>query len=347
MATRGMSQCSWTCAAMAEEGALKGSELTLDANEAHRLAIAALRSRGVRADVARDVADSLVGAEIAGKPTHGLHLLPRYLADLDAGKLDRSAVVSVDEHGFHAVVHGSRVPGAHVASTALSLASRVARRTGFATVAMPDIAHCGRLGGYVEAIAAGDQIAMMTVGSLNSDDGFVSPFGGRGRRLDTNPIAFAFPAVRGPVVIDLATSAVTYNHVRLCAANNVPLDAGTACDASGRPTTVASEVLDGGWALPLAGAQGFALALIAPLLAALAEGSESGTLTGAYAVVLDVATQTDPAEYRARVQSSLDRLTKFEQHSGAVRIPGQDRSTRIALGAELMYALKTEAGVVA
>lgn len=347
MATQGTSRCSWTCAAMDEKDVSKGSELTLDANEAHRLATAALRSRGVRMDVARDVADSLVGAEIAGKPTHGLHLLPGYLADLDAGKLDCSAVVSVDEYGSHAVAHGSGVPGAHVAATALSVASRIARRTGCATVAMPDIAHCGRLGGYVEAIAAGDQIAIMTVGSLNSDNGFVSPFGGRGRRLDTNPIAFAFPAARGPVVIDLATSAVTYNHVRLCAANNIPLEVGTACDASGRPTTVASEVLDGGWALPLAGAKGFALALIAPLLAALAEDSGSGMLTGAYAVVLDVATQTDPAGYRARVQSSLDLLSRFEQRSGAVRVPGQDRSTRIALGAELMCALKAEAGVVA
>jgi LDH2 family malate/lactate/ureidoglycolate dehydrogenase len=329
---------------MADVLAPRNATVELDPAQAHELVTTALLARGVLAGAARDVADSLVGAEVAGKPSHGLRLLPGYLADYDEGRLDPRAGPHVEQHSAHVVVRGARVAGSHLASAALMLAAEQARRGGWGAAAMPDLAHCGRLGGYVAAVAARGQIAMMTVGSLGTPDGFVGPPGGTGRRLDTNPVAFAFPAAAGPVVIDLATSAVTYNQVVARHEAGGELEPDVACDAAGRPTREPAKVLDGGWALPFGGAKGFALGLLAPLFAALVPGGARPGLSGGYAIVLDVASQTDVDGYRADVQQALDHLVR---EAGQVRVPGQSRRERIRISAPLLATIRTATEVPA
>ncbi|MFI6820240.1 Ldh family oxidoreductase [Micromonospora sp. NPDC050187] len=302
----------------------------------------ALAARGVPPGPAGDVADALVDAEMAAHPSHGLRLLPGYLDDLAEGRLDAAAVPELRRDGSHVVARGSRVLGPHLVRTALAVAGRAAREYGCATAVLPDVAHCGRLGGYVDRLARNGQIAMLTVGSLGSPEAFVSPFGGRHRWLDTNPVAFGFPAQGPPVVVDLATSATTYNAVVAAREAGRPLPAGVACAADGTGTTDPAAVLDGGWVRPAADAKGYALGLVAPLLAALAAGPDADRLSGGFALVVDVANRTDLDGYRRAVEASLRRLTADADPAGAVRVPGRadPAPTTVAVTASLVAELR-------
>src|SRR5262249_23844749 len=69
----------------------------------------------------------------------------------------------------------------------------------------------GRGAYYVEMIAKHALVAIHTAASSR----LVAPPGGIRPVLDTNPIAIAVPSSRGPIVLDMGTSAYMMNEVML------------------------------------------------------------------------------------------------------------------------------------
>jgi LDH2 family malate/lactate/ureidoglycolate dehydrogenase len=303
------------------------------------LTIAALGARGVPSDIAADVGDSLVAADLAGKATHGLRLLPALLQDIDAGRVKAVARPELTVGGSHVVASGVRVIGYHAVRVAIDVGSEVARSTGCATVAVPGCRPCGRLGGYVERLADRGQVCLLTAGALGDDDVFVAPPGGAGRVLDTNPIAVGFPAEGAPIVVDLATSATTFNSVQLAVEDGRLLPVGVATAGDGTPTVDPAVALESGWAEPLAGTKGFALGLLAPMLAALA-GDGAG-LQGAFAIVIDVATRRDVDCYRATVENGVRTIaSRAVEGSAPPRVPGRaQRAVQIVVAPATIEAL--------
>ena len=95
---------------------------------------------------------------------------------------------------------------------------------------------------YVEQVALEGLVAIaLAVGHPR-----VAPYGGRVARLGTNPLAFGFPTSSDPILVDLATSAISGGELRRRARDQVPLPVGIALDSAGRPTLNAAEALDGG-----------------------------------------------------------------------------------------------------
>src|SRR5260370_16286672 len=74
---------------------------------------------------------------------------------------------------------------------------------GIAIVGVTNSWMSGRSAYYMEMIAKADLVGMHTAASARS----VAPFGGTRPALGTNPIAFGMPSSRGPVVLDMGTSA--------------------------------------------------------------------------------------------------------------------------------------------
>ena len=58
-------------------------------------ATALLERSGLRADIARDVADVLTTGDLLGHTTHGLHLLAPYLKEIGEGKMTKSGEPTV------------------------------------------------------------------------------------------------------------------------------------------------------------------------------------------------------------------------------------------------------------
>ena len=116
--------------------------------------------------------------------------------------------------------------------------------------------HVGRVSDYPVMAAKAGLIGMMTADSGRSNKQVV-PFGGRERRLGTNPICIAMPSnPDGPLFIDVATSAVAGGKISLAVARGTSIPEGWILDRDGNPTTDPTELGRGGAQLPLGGSEG-------------------------------------------------------------------------------------------
>jgi hypothetical protein len=80
----------------------------------------------------------------------------------------------------------------------------------------------------------------------------VAPLWGTQRMLGTNPIAIAFPGNKEPpIVIDMATSAVSYGKIEVALRKKQLVPKGWIVDKEGRDTTNPQDLIDGGAQLPL------------------------------------------------------------------------------------------------
>jgi LDH2 family malate/lactate/ureidoglycolate dehydrogenase len=93
--------------------------------------------------------------------------------------------------------------------------------------------------------------------------------------LGTNPVAIGLPRQDEPVVADIATTSTTYCDCRLAIDEGRPLAEGQGLDASGRPTTDARQVIEGGSLLPLGEHKGYALAIAVQLLCTALTGASA------------------------------------------------------------------------
>jgi uncharacterized oxidoreductase len=100
-------------------------------------------------------------------------------------------------------------------------------------------------------------IAMITADSGRGPK-HVAPFGGREKRLGTNPISIAMPSnLDGPFFIDMASSAVAAGKINLALARGDDIPEGWIIDKDGQATTNPAAFKEGGPLLPLGGTEGY------------------------------------------------------------------------------------------
>ncbi len=230
-------------------------------------------------DLAELVASSLVGANLAGHDSHGVGLVPGYAAQIRAGTLKPAARASVEPaSGMLATlaVNGAMGWGPPAGFLATEKTMERARQYGIAVAVIRECQHIGRVGQYVERIAAQNLIGIVT---CNSTSG-VAPFGGKHRTLGTNPIAIAAPRQGGqaPVMFDGSTSVVAGNKLKVQFDKGLPAPAGWIIDRDGQPTTDAEDYFTGGALLPLGGHKGYGLGVMVELLAGLLSGNSAAFL---------------------------------------------------------------------
>lgn len=234
------------------------------------LARATFVAVGTPEDIAAHVARHLIRANLSGHDSHGILRVPSYVQYIERGQLDPAARPAViHERGATAVVDGARGFGHVAASFAMELALRKAAEFGASCVAGRRFGHIGRLGEYPEFAANRGFVAVVMVGGAGRGAGHMAPFGGRERRLGTNPWAIGIPvAGRPPFLADFATTAVAEGKLRVARAKHAPLPPGVIADAEGRPTTNVEDFYSGGFLLPAGGHKGYALSMVAALLGA-------------------------------------------------------------------------------
>jgi LDH2 family malate/lactate/ureidoglycolate dehydrogenase len=105
----------------------------------------------------------------------------------------------------------------------------------------------------------------------------VAPFGGKARRMSTNPFAMAVPSGREfPVVFDMATSVIANGKLRVAKDAVKGVTPGLIIDKDGNPSTDALDVERGGAILPLGGAdkgyKGYLMGFLVEVLGGLLTG---------------------------------------------------------------------------
>ena len=236
----------------------------------------ALVAVGLPAADAAKVAELMTEADLTGADAHGVFRLPQYVRRLRAGGVNPRPDIRVDRTApATALVDGDNGMGhlvmARAAETAVELARasrrRLGRRAAHRTMparpasmpAMP-LAH-GMIGIY-SVVASANHMAL---------------WGGAETLLGTNPLAFAIPAgAEAPVVLDIATTVVSYGTVKAYALQGSEMPEGWMVEPRGRPAAHRSARSAEGLLLPIGGYKGSGLALVLGLLAGTLNGAAFG-----------------------------------------------------------------------
>jgi uncharacterized oxidoreductase len=182
------------------------------------------------------VADHLVMANMSGHDSHGVGMIPRYMASLGDGelKLNTHAEI-VRDAGAVLTIDGKKGFGQVVAFEAMEHGIERAKKLGVCAVGLRNAHHIGRIGHWAEQCAAAGLVSFHFVNVAG--DPLVAPFGGIDRRFGTNPFCAAFPREgREPLVLDFATSGIAYGKTRVAYNKGVKVEPGHLIDHAGVPT---------------------------------------------------------------------------------------------------------------
>jgi LDH2 family malate/lactate/ureidoglycolate dehydrogenase len=167
-----------------------------------------LKAIGLDTDKSEVVADILVQGDLMGHTTHGLALLPGYLAELESGAMRKRGEPAVlANHPAAITWDGQRLPGPWLVLQAMDLATRRARTQGSCTVVIRRSHHIGCLAAYLKR--ATDQGLVMLLTCSDPNTASVAPFGGLDPVFTPNPIAAGIPTRGSPLLMDISTSATT------------------------------------------------------------------------------------------------------------------------------------------
>ena len=211
---------------------------------------------GFPEDQAHIVADHLVDANLYGHDSHGVIRTPRYIRSIRSGGIKPVGKLKiVRETPVSAVIDAEHTIGIVVAHKAMQMATDRALEHPIGAVAVPQSSHIGRLGDYPPKAAERNCIGLLM---LNGGGRFTAPFGGTGRRLPPNPIAFSAPTPNGPpLMLDMTTSMSAGGKVDVYRARGQQTPEGWLVDEEGNDVTDPNRFKSGEVAmLPLGGPQG-------------------------------------------------------------------------------------------
>lgn len=198
---------------------------------------------GMEADMVRTTADAMLYSDLAGIDSHGVSMLMAYEDYRAKGKLNlRARPRIVQENPVTALVDAGAGLGHPAAVMAMELANKKALSMGIGAVSVFNSHHFGPAG-YYAALASKQGLIGFVTCSTHAVN--VVPTRGSVPVLGTNPIAFAAPARRNrPFLLDIATSTVAGNKVRIYDLNKKPLPAGWVLDEKGKPVCDAALAMD-------------------------------------------------------------------------------------------------------
>jgi L-lactate dehydrogenase len=234
-------------------------------------AAAALQRAGMEPAKAEAVADILVDGDLLGHTTHGLQLLPLYLAEIEKGHLTLAGQPKVlADHPAAVTWDGQRLPGPWLTLEAIALACQRAGTLGCCSVVIRRSHHIGCLAAYLKRVT--DQGLMILLTCSDPAGTGVAPHGGYRGVYTPNPLAAAWPTDGDPVMFDVSQSITTNLMTRRLHAEGRKFPGQWAVDNGGLPTDDPGALFTDppGALLPMGGAdhghKGYALGLLVEAL---------------------------------------------------------------------------------
>jgi uncharacterized oxidoreductase len=282
----------------------------------HDLVLLTVRAMGSSEGEARDVADHLVAANLAGHDSHGVGMLPDYVRLLQAGLLVPNQTLElVADKGGVLIFDARRGFGQAMAKEAMRQGIERARRNGSVVVALRNSAHIGRIGHWAEQCAAAGMVSVHFV-NVSDHEPLQAPYACSDARLGTNPFSVALPGTGGEpqFVLDMATSAIAFGKARVARNKGVPVPEGVLIDEEGRPTTDPTTYVDTrkGALLAFGAHKGSGIAILCEVLAGAVTGGmtiaphhprEGGIVNSMLSFILDAGAVGDPAQVAAEAEA--------------------------------------------
>jgi LDH2 family malate/lactate/ureidoglycolate dehydrogenase len=284
------------------------------------------------------VAQLMNEADLTGADAHGIFRLPQYVRRIRAGGVNTVPRISVEKTGAAtALVDGDNGMGHLVVSCAAETAIALASDAGIGWVGVRRSNHAGTAGLYAAMPVAYGMIGFYAaVANANH----MAVWGGSEPLLGTNPLGMGLPSEGGPVVLDMATSVVSYGTVKKYALTGQNMPEGWLIDTETGLSMTDPKRSSQGLVLPIAGYKGSGLALMLGLLAGVLNGAAFGrdvidfnynddgaTNTGHFIAAIDIKRFTPLATFMAETDRHLAGLRASERLPGVehIRLPGDRR----------------------
>ncbi len=293
---------------------------------------------------AHRIGELMCEADLTGADAHGVFRLPQYVERARAGGLNRRPNITVQKTApATALVDGDNGMGHLVVAKAAETAIALARESGVAWVGARTSNHAGAAGIYAAMARPHGMIGIYAaVASANH----MAIWGGAEALLGTNPLAIALPAgEEAPVVLDIATSVVSYGTIKNHRLQGAPLEPGWMVNTSTGEAILDPRRSNEGLLLPIGGYKGSGLSLILGLLCGPLNGARFGrdvvdfnadqaaaTNTGQMVIALDVARFTPLDEFKREIDRHSRELRASAPLPGSdrIRLPGEARAARRA-----------------
>lgn len=258
--------------------------LHADAERIRAQILGILGAWGMAEDLATTTAEAMVETDLMGVDSHGISMLMMYEGQRARGQLDLAARPHVvRDMPSLALMDGGANLGHPVAAAAMMLAADKALAAGIGAVGVVNSHHFGAAGHYARLAAARGVVALIASSARTV---LMVPTRGAMPMLGSNPLAFAAPIPGAPpLVLDMATTTVAANKVKVYELNGKPIPEGWVVDGEGKSITDSTAAMaqifrePAGGITPLGGAErtgghkGYGLGLMVQIL--------SATLTGA------------------------------------------------------------------
>jgi ureidoglycolate dehydrogenase (NAD+) len=228
-------------------------------------------SAGVTDDVAAQTADGLVMASMRGVDSHGIRLLPHYLDELEAGRINPEPDYEFEQTASAVgTLDADHTYGIAASKEAMTHAIELAEDAGAGHVVVEHSTHNGSMASFGLKAAREGMIGMASThtSSNTRPPNSTRPFFG------SNPICITAPMRdEGPFCYDGATSAITFNKVKKHRDSGKSLPPQVAADEDGVMTRDPEEVAQ---LLPMGGYKGFGLSMAVDMISGLLSGMSTG-----------------------------------------------------------------------
>lgn len=226
-----------------------------------------LVAEGVDPEVSALTARGLWMTSLRGTDSHGVRLLPHYVAGVRGGRINPKPAMTVERRAASlAVVDADHGFGHAAGIRAMREAIEIAKETGAGFVSVRNSNHCGGLAYFgLEAANAG----MIGIAATHATPKVRSPQSTRSL-VGINPLCVAAPMEgEEPFCLDMAPTPFSNNKVKQYAEDGRVLPPGVAADSEGNETMdphVATMLL------PIGDYKGFGLAMMIDVFCSLLSG---------------------------------------------------------------------------
>lgn len=317
----------------------RASSCRYEVEAVRSLAEKLFRSRGMDEEMARDVTECLLAADMMGHSTHGLVIAPWYLDEIRNGGMSlEGGWETISDRGACVAWNGRRLPGAWLVNRAIDCALDRVGQFGVVTVTIAEGHHTGALATYLPRLT--DKGLMVLLACSGPASQGVAPYGGTVGLFTPNPLSAGIPTHKDPILLDISCSVTTIKRSGQLAQAGRSYPGEWALDAQGRPSTDPQVLSHGGSLMPVGGLdhghKGYAMAL---LVEALTQGlcgvgrkdNLSGIVMNTFLQVIDPAALGGSENYLDETTWLTDACHANPPRQGveAVRVPGDRARTRI------------------
>jgi LDH2 family malate/lactate/ureidoglycolate dehydrogenase len=302
------------------------------------LGTAILEAAGATEEEARLVTEHCVAAHLTGEDNHGMEQVVWYTAAIRKGLLKPATPFTIErESDTTLLVNGNFNFGHYVSHHVMLRLIEKAKQHDVAAGSIKYQMHVGRLIDYTAMAAAEGCIAIMMCDGAWGPK-WVSPTGGKSRRLGVNPWSLSVPSdTGGNVGFDMTSGAVSGTKIWRARDEGRPIPEGWILDKEGRPTTDPNEFDRGGSMMPMGGAdgshKGYVLNFMIEALADILSGQEFkedpdrpyAVIDGCFMAVFSVEAFRPLAEWNRDLGELIDYVKSSEPAEGSpgVFYPGE------------------------